>query len=146
MKARAVAKAPGLRQSMAGLHTWTGLLLGWVLYAMFLTGTAAYFKDELSQWMRPELPRQVAVPDAGEVAQRMAEAFGGVSQWSVRLPDERNPVAYAFWRSAEEGRRRFQDGYFDPASGQAVRARDTQGGDFFYRFHFHISFFVQPHF
>ena len=31
----------GLRQSMAWLHTWTGLLLGWLLFAMFATGTAA---------------------------------------------------------------------------------------------------------
>ena len=38
---------PGIRQSMSSLHTWAGLLLGWVLYAMFLTGTVSYFKDEL---------------------------------------------------------------------------------------------------
>jgi len=43
------------RQSMAWLHTWTGLLFGWLLFAMFVTGTAAYFQQEISRWMRPEL-------------------------------------------------------------------------------------------
>ena len=51
-------KAPGIRQTMSDLHIWAGLLVGWLLYAMFLTGTVAYFRDETSQWMRPELPQQ----------------------------------------------------------------------------------------
>ena len=89
---------PGIRQSMSSLHTWAGLLLGWVLYAMFLTGTVSYFKDELSQWMRPELPRLSQIPDQAAVAQRVADELGniaaGTSQWSIRLPDERNNSAY----------------------------------------------------
>ena len=34
-------KVPGIRQTMSDLHIWTGLLVGWVLYAMFLTGTVS---------------------------------------------------------------------------------------------------------
>ena len=96
--------APGLRLTMADLHTWVGLILGWVLFAMFLTGTIAYFKDELSQWMRPELPMQASVPDPALVAQRMADRFAGqipgTSQWSIRVPDARTNSVYAFWRAA----------------------------------------------
>ena len=36
------------RQSMAWLHTWTGLLLGWLLVAIFITGTSAYFREEIT--------------------------------------------------------------------------------------------------
>ena len=43
------------RQSMAWLHTWSGLLVGWVLFAMFATGTSAYFRDDITLWMKPEL-------------------------------------------------------------------------------------------
>src|SRR3546814_3747256 len=61
---------------------------------MFLTGTVSYFKDELSQWMRPELPHQAQVPDRAAVAQRVADGLGAVApgstQWSMRLPDARN--------------------------------------------------------
>ena len=137
---------PGIRQSMSSLHTWAGLLLGWVLYAMFLTGTVSYFKDELSQWMRPELPRLSQIPDRAVVAQRVADELAiiatGTSQWSIRLPDERNNSASVFWRTAPRGpgQRGFAEASFDPATGQRVAARDTQGGEFFYRFHFQFHY------
>ncbi|MGF7177811.1 PepSY-associated TM helix domain-containing protein [Azospirillum doebereinerae] len=136
----------GIRQSMSDLHTWVGLLLGWVLYAMFLTGTVAYFKDELSQWMRPELAHQTELPDQAVVAQRIADELGTVApgspQWSMRLPDGRNNSVYAFWRTATgtPGQRGFGEANFDPATGQKVTARDTLGGDFFYRFHFQFHY------
>lgn len=129
-------EGPGLRPRMAGLHAWAGLLLGWVLYAMFLTGAVSYFKDELSQWMRPELAWQAQAPDPASAAQRAADAFGtSVTQWSLRPPSGRSPAGYAFWRAAD-GPRRFAEGYLDPRTGRPVVARDTLGGDFFYRFHF----------
>ena len=146
MSPSTASPAPGLRQTMADLHTWVGLLLGWVLYAMFLTGTVAYFKDELSQWMRPELARQVAVPDPAVVAQRMVEQFSeqipGATQWSMRLPDARINSVYAFWRiprgpSAPRG---FGEGNFDPQTGEELTSRATLGGDFFYRFHFQFHY------
>ena len=146
MSPSTASPAPGLRQTMADLHTWVGLLLGWVLYAMFLTGTVAYFKDELSQWMRPELARQVAVPDPAVVAQRMVEQFSeqipGATQWSMRLPDARINSVYAFWRiprgpSAPRG---FGEGNFNPQTGEELTSRATLGGDFFYRFHFQFHY------
>ncbi|ETR76962.1 peptidase [Afipia sp. P52-10] len=136
----------GIRQSMSDLHSWAGLLLGWILYAMFLTGTVAYFKDELSQWMRPELAHQAQVPDQAVVAQRVADEFAraipGSPQWSMKLPDARNNSVYAFWRTGTRspGERGFGEGYFDPATGKKVTARDTLGGDFFYRFHFQFHY------
>jgi uncharacterized iron-regulated membrane protein len=137
---------PGIRQSMSSLHTWAGLLVGWILYAMFLTGTVSYFKDELSQWMRPELARLSQIPDQAVVAQRIAVELGnigpGTSQWSMRLPDARNNSVYAFWRTStrEPGQRGFGEANFDPATGQRVASRDTLGGDFFYRFHFQFHY------
>nr|WP_209878220.1 PepSY-associated TM helix domain-containing protein [Azospirillum soli] len=130
---------------MSDLHTWTGLLLGWILYAMFLTGTVAYFKDELSQWMRPELPHQVQVPDRAVVAQRIADELGtlasGSPQWGMRLPDARNNSVQAFWRtSSTPGQRGFGEANLDPSTGRKVTSRDTLGGDFFYRFHFQFHY------
>ncbi len=146
MSAAARSSGLGFRQRMADLHTWVGLLLGWVLYAMFLTGTVAYFKDELSQWMRPELSRQVAVPEPALVAQRMADRFSerlpDATQWTMRLPDARTNSVYAFWRvpRGEASRRGFGEGNFDPESGEELTSRATLGGDFFYRFHFQFHY------
>ena len=46
----------GFRQSMAWLHTWTGLIVAWVLFFVFVTGTAGYFNYEITRWMEPERP------------------------------------------------------------------------------------------
>ncbi|WBV42596.1 PepSY domain-containing protein [Pseudoroseomonas cervicalis] len=137
--------SPGLRQSMAGLHRWAGLLAGWLLYAMFLTGTVAYFKDEISLWMRPELPAAQGQPDQALAAQRVAAALGGLApgaaQWSLRLPDARNPDVDAFWRGGgAPGDRRFGAARFDAATGTPIAARETQGGEFFLRFHFQFHY------
>ncbi|MET1115172.1 MAG: PepSY-associated TM helix domain-containing protein [Comamonas sp.] len=140
------AKAAGLRQTMSDLHTWTGLLLGWFLYAMFLTGTVSYFKDELSQWARPEIARQFELPDPAAAAQRVADTLAqmapGSLQWGMRMPDARSNTVYSFWRTApmQPGRRGFAEGNFDPVTGAAAAARATQGGDFFFRFHFQFHY------
>jgi len=115
-------KARGIRQTMSDLHIWAGLLAGWLLYAMFLTGTTAYFRDEISRWMRPELPAQHQVPDAGATAQRVVDTLQQEApsspQWSFTLPDARNNVVSAFWRIPNiQGRLGFQSAIFDPASG-----------------------------
>jgi uncharacterized iron-regulated membrane protein len=136
----------GIRQTMVELHTWAGLLAGWILYAMFLTGTVSYFKDETSQWMRPELAHQASVPDLPAVAQRVTATLeslaAGSEQWSMQLPTSRSNVASAFWRvpPAEGKKRGFGEATFDPATGGKVGARDTLGGDFFYRFHFQFYY------
>ncbi|SAK85017.1 membrane protein [Caballeronia pedi] len=141
-------KGRGIRQSMSDLHTWAGLLAGWILYAMFLTGTVSYFKDETSQWMRPEQPHQRDMADPALVAQRVTATLGkiaaGSSQWSFELPGERTSVIDSFWRTpgAATGKRTFEQASFDPVTGQRTSARKTLGGEFFYRFHF--QFYYMP--
>jgi len=139
----------GVRQSMSDLHTWAGLLAGWLLYAMFLTGTVSYFKDEISQWMRPEIAHQRVTPDPAAVAQRVTDTLGtvaaGSSEWFMQLPTTRSNVVDSFWRTPDwqPGKRAFQDATFDPSTGAKVVARDTLGGEFFYRFHFQF-YYVSP--
>lgn len=130
---------------MAGLHTWAGLLAGWLLFAMFLTGTVSFFKDELSAWMRPELTLQSQVPDPAVTAQRVTDELSqiaaGSTQWGMRLPDQRNGTVSTFWRvPAEGGRRGFEEAQLDPLTGHKVSSRDTTGGEFFYRFHFQFHY------
>ncbi|MFC0241315.1 PepSY-associated TM helix domain-containing protein [Rhodopseudomonas telluris] len=134
---------------MSGLHTWTGLLLGWVLYAMFLTGTVSFFKEELSQWMRPELSRLAQPLDPAVVAQRVADELAQIApdatQWSIKLPEGRSNSVYAFWRlpGRQGPRGGFGEGHFDPVTGHRVAGRGTLGGDFFYRFHFQF-YYMSP--
>ncbi|MGH8085938.1 MAG: PepSY domain-containing protein [Lysobacter sp.] len=139
----------GFRQSMAWLHTWTGLLVGWLLLMVFMAGTASYYRAEISRWMRPELPkvevtRAVAAERAVEYLQREAPR---AELWNVTLPDARNPVLRMFWRNplpadgAPLARgERFGSVQLDPRTGTEIVARDTRGGDFFYRLHFDLHY------
>ncbi|MEE7560381.1 PepSY domain-containing protein, partial [Xanthomonas sp. Kuri4-2] len=140
----------GFRQSMAWLHTWTGLLVGWLLLLIFMGGTASYYRDEITRWMRPELP---TTPVSAEVALRSAERYlqahaPDAQNWNITLPDERNPVLVMYWlnpappagQPPASRREMYGNATLDPATGDDVAARETRGGDFFYRLHFDLHY------
>ncbi|HEY0682572.1 MAG TPA: PepSY-associated TM helix domain-containing protein [Steroidobacter sp.] len=136
----ATRRKEGFRQSMAWLHTWSGLVVGWILFAVFVTGTLSYFRPEISQWMRPELRDMQTQPGAAAKAiATLQQRASDSPRWFIRLPDAREPVVRATWRDPNAEGRRFKNAVFDPATGEEVTARDTRGGDFFYRFHFELS-------
>ena len=137
------------RQSQSTLHTWAGLLLGWVLFVVFVTGTIAFWREGLNRWMRPELARveQPARVIAG--AQRFLERKApDAKTWFITLPSEQAPGAQLFWipkpkeGEAPRGRRgRGRDTQaLIGAGGTPVTARETRGGEFFYRFHFDLFY------
>ncbi|KAF1010219.1 MAG: hypothetical protein GAK32_01634 [Pseudomonas fluorescens] len=136
----------GFRQAMAWLHTWAGLVFGWLLFAIFLTGTLSYFKDEITHWMQPEI--QVRPLDdlrsLGAAQQFLQQQAPGASRWFITLPDGRDPGLSVMWQEqAEPGKRgAFVQKVLDPLTAQPVQARDSMGGDFFYRFHFQLQ---MPH-
>ncbi len=145
----------GFRQSMAWLHTWSGLLVGWVLFLVFCAGTGAYFKDEISFWMRPELHRATSQPVPEDQAAAGAVAFlqqraPGAVRWFVSLPTDREPTARLFWNpkpaplapgAAKPRRAAFGSASVDPATGaEAGTARATRGGEFIYRLHFDLHY------
>ena len=47
----------GFRASMNWLHTWSGVLLGSLLFAIFWMGTLAVFDKEIDRWMMPACMR-----------------------------------------------------------------------------------------
>jgi uncharacterized iron-regulated membrane protein len=131
----------GFRQSMAWLHSWAGLLVGWVLFAVFLTGTAAYLRPETSYWMQPELALSRPGPADAEVAVRAMAAMAPDSPtWFITLPNDRETTTRVFWRDPAAGGRGFQEAVLDPGTGRPVEARETMGGEFFYRFHFQLHY------
>ena len=126
----------GFRQSMAWLHTWMGLTLGWVLFAIFATGTSAFFKDEITQWMQPEYV--MTAPDSQTAAlsalSKMQALAPQAKSWYINLPTSRSPSTTIYWQD-DKG---YNNVTLNPVTGEEVKARDTRGGDFFYRFHFEL--------
>jgi uncharacterized iron-regulated membrane protein len=131
-----------LRQSMAWLHTWAGLLPGWLLYLVFLFGTAAFFQQEISRWMRPELLGVTVSSEALRAAGRYLQTEGnGAERWTITLPSDRGgEPLIASWHKASGEEVEAGRTSFDPVSGQPVAIRDTRGGFFLYRFHFQLHY------
>ncbi|MBH1965716.1 MAG: PepSY domain-containing protein [Comamonadaceae bacterium] len=85
----------GLRQCAAWLHTWSGLVVGWVLFFVFVTGTAGYFQHEITRWMQPEQPRAqrlTPMPSANAMLEaalgRLEKVAPDAASWRVTLPHE----------------------------------------------------------
>ena len=138
----------GFRQSQASLHTWSGLLLGWLLFAVFLTGTIAFWREGMNRWMRPEMPPVRSAETVLAGAQRfLTTKAGDAKSWFITMPGAEAPGAQVFWvpqpKEGEAPRRR--RGRRDTQAliggdGQPTVARDTRGGEFFYRFHFDLYY------
>ena len=134
------------RQSMAWLHTWLGLLVGWVLYFMFVTGTAGYLDTEIDRWMRPELPAaRYPLPQDAAIGQAQAYLQTHAAEarrWSITLPIDRNePWLRVAWQ-APRGAAPAASGsaYLDPVSGQQIATRDTAGGQTLYQMHWRLHY------
>lgn len=149
----------GFRQSMAWLHTWSGLLVGWILFLVFAAGTASYYRDEITLWMKPELHAALSAPGLSPVSQATAAGLaqavlagraGSSRRWFITMPSGRNPALEASWipappkgadPNARPKRRAFGSVTLDPATGKELgTARATRGGDFFFRLHFDLHY------
>jgi uncharacterized iron-regulated membrane protein len=148
----------GFRQTAVWLHRWLGLLAGWVLYFVFLTGSTGYFDSEIGHWMRPELPLQpphtqvddaVWVKTAQDYLRRHAPQ---AQRWVILMPDtggdDRGP---GDWRVAWPGLPvNGQHGEatlrLDPLTGRAlpddraIAPRKTGGGIALYRLHYELRY------
>lgn len=127
----------GIRQSMAWLHTWTGLIFGWLLFAIFLMGTSAYYRHHIKIWMQPQLAQyqvnqDVAVKTAVEYLNKNA---ADAKSWYVSLANQENPVNKMYWEKATGG---YESKTLDANTGEELKLSNTQGGDFFYNFHFQL--------
>lgn len=141
----------GFRQAMAWLHTWAGLALGWLLFLIFLTGTAGYFDTEIDRWMQPELPPAQTHLNASNTAdlllRRLATDAPGAERWFLRLPDDRNqPYPGIFWQGAsvEAGARAARGSLtLNGETGDMFQARDTGGGQLLYQLHWRLHYLTR---
>lgn len=124
-------------QAMAWLHTWAGLLIGWLLFVIFVGGTIACFDKELTHWMQPALhghERSAERVDLdAAVAQLQAIAKAHPHAYYLTLPGERS--------KALQGGVYYDAGdpdlfALDPATGQPIP--ETAGGEFFFTLHFNL--------
>lgn len=126
---------------MAWLHSWAGLTLGWLMFAIAATGTASVFKAEIGDWMRPELTARADQVDAVVAATGwLRGAAAGSPTWYLTAPDDRTRATMAGFSAKDaQGKAVYRLVALDPVSGRPDGVRATLGGEFFYRFHFELQ-------
>lgn len=122
-------------KSMAWLHTWAGLLVGWLLFVIFVGGTIACFDAELDDWMRPALhgstvPTQTRFDDAFAISREQAP---DAHVWWAHRGNERDRAIESYWTLDDGTGGRTT---LDPASGEPIPG--TAGGDFFFTLHYNL--------
>lgn len=134
------------RQSMAWLHTWCGLVCGWLLIAIFLTGTLSVFRDAITRWMEAEPITTSQSTLAGQPAARalalgtayLAEQAPDARFWRLEFPKRDGAPMNVFWRAGTSN----QQASLDPVTGQVANipaARKTTGGGHFVKFHYSLQ-------
>lgn len=126
-----------VRQSMAWLHSWLGLSFGWLLFAIFLTGAVTYYRYEINIWMQPEFAsmqvnQETALKSAYHYLQQNAP---DAQNWYIGVANQDSPVNKVYWQKADGG---YESKTLNASTGKELSLSATQGGDFFYNFHFQL--------
>jgi uncharacterized iron-regulated membrane protein len=130
---------PTFRASMNWLHTWSGVVLGSLLFAIFWMGTLSVFDKEIDRWMMPAsrlaLPEQFSY-ETMRPAYKAALAAKAPAVLML-VPNERNPVITALWRNADGS---FAQRLFDPSTGTELPDQGTFAASrFIYPFHYTLN-------
>ena len=131
-----------LRGSMTWLHTWAGLLLGSVLFAIFWMGTLSVFDKEIDRWMMPEtrltLPSEA--PSLDTIASTVRSAAPeDTPRWQFTLPTARDPVIRASYRDGRKVVRM----HIDPNNFESLGEPQSFAGTGFI-FPFHFALHLRP--
>jgi len=124
------------RDSMQWLHTWAGLCLGTVLFAVFWMGTLSVFDREIDRWMMPATrlaPAELTSVDA--IAGQMQHLIGASPLWLVLFPSDREPIVRMGYLAG--GKIRYRQA--DPSTSMLLPDAGTWGGTgFIYPFHVNL--------
>ncbi len=155
------------RQSMAWLHTWFGLVLGFVLMAAFFFGALSVFDREIDRWaipatriepqpmpsfeqvLRPAFERMQPTADAIDAMRPrvngdMPERYDTVVSWSA-YTTHRDPVlalfaGYEVPNAKDPDEAIWADGTIDPRDGTSLPDDQLKiGSGFFYPLHYSLT-------
>lgn len=128
-----------VQATMNWLHTWTGVVLGGLLFAVFWMGTLSVFDREIDSWMAPltRLPAPPSDFSVDSLRPSLARAIAAKAiQWRAVLPTEREPFARVEWRTATGSVVEL----FDPLTGASLDDPGTWAASgFFYPFHYSLQ-------
>nr|WP_092068910.1 PepSY-associated TM helix domain-containing protein [Dendrosporobacter quercicolus]NSL47274.1 PepSY domain-containing protein [Dendrosporobacter quercicolus DSM 1736]SDL83257.1 Uncharacterized iron-regulated membrane protein [Dendrosporobacter quercicolus] len=123
-------------RAMSELHTWGGLVFGWLLFVIFFTGTLSVFEQEITHWMQPAVRPAQTEPVQAVVSadQKLRQIAPNADTWMISMPQERSPGMEIIWKKGKATLER----QLDPQTGTIIKSRETEGGHFLAHFHFQL--------
>ncbi|CAI3924524.1 PepSY domain-containing protein [Commensalibacter papalotli (ex Botero et al. 2024)] len=119
-------------------HQWIGLVGGWFLFIIFISGSISIFDKEITQWMQPELALYSPTKDVSTQALNQAydswKEYKDIRKNLIILPSARDP----FIRVLHYQDELLQGVVIHPQEGNIIPARATGGGDFIDSLHRHL--------
>lgn len=129
---------PTFRESMNWLHTWAGVVIGALLFAIFWMGSLSVFDREIDRWMMPMT--RVPLPAEPARLDTMMASIGkliegtNTPRWFAVMPVDRATVIQVYYRDKSGNSQRR---HIDPAAGAVLPDQGTMGGtSFIFPFHF----------
>ncbi|SFM13312.1 PepSY-associated TM helix domain-containing protein [Pelosinus propionicus] len=121
---------------MSELHTWGGLVFGWLLFVIFFTGTLAVFEQELTHWMQPHVRINEVEPiqALASAEKQLRKLSPKADTWMIALPQQRHQDLEITWIKGKKS----VEKHVNPQSGAIIKLPETGGGHFFAHFHFEL--------
>lgn len=126
-----------VRQSMAWLHSWVGLLLGWLMFCIFLTGATTYYRQEINLWSQPTLTtihvnQQRSIDQAFHYLNAHAP---NAQNWFIQVANHDSPISKLYWQKPDG---LYESINLNPNTGKPITLAGLAAGEFFYNFHFQL--------
>ena len=123
---------------MNWLHTWAGVVLGGLLFAIFWMGTLSVFDREIDLWMKPSTRVEAVHPiSVDAVSGELKPLVGDAVQWFMRFPTEREPAVRIGYRGTSGP---FIQRNIDPATLKLMPEEGTLAGTrFIFPFHYSLN-------
>jgi uncharacterized iron-regulated membrane protein len=138
------------RQRMSGLHTWCGLVCGWILCAIMLTGTLSVFREPITRWMeaKPLAPTSTQASSAvvagvdgialEKALQHLSSQAPDARLWRLEMPQQPGDALQLHWRGPKGPEQAAQSPYTGELLPQPW-GRQTEGGRHFMSFHYSLQ-------
>lgn len=127
------------RQAMNWAHTWLGVVLGLVMFAVFWMGTLTIFAHEIDRWMMPEtrIVHQERDISYDRLLATLPPEAATSDYVNFVVPTPRKPTVGFFYRDQQGA---FESLELDPRTGAPIAVTDTHAGTgFIYPFHLSLT-------
>ena len=112
-----------IRLANLELHAWSGMLISFILYVVFVCGSFALFKDQTIRWNQPELRKVIEQPiSLDELMGVLAKEAPRSHTLNIRLPNGRVPYYEVYRRATDESG--FKKSYYNLA-GEKITATEN---------------------